>query len=183
MAHTHKKSANGKPIDGCSLMEVHQALQELSLPEDHILAICALANPPKPYEPTNKKTNKNPTAQDPRHSSSLSPISLALSSPSFLPFTSSPSKPSLNPYLSLPSSTNDTHLNNLKQNKKGKSSPLIITAPLAPCTAQQSPPSWKPSSTNNSPPTLKPCNLSPPNSTTPQIPLPASPPTASDPPG
>ena len=49
MVHTSAKAADGKPVAGRSPMEVDQALRDRSLPEAHILAICALMNsPPSP---------------------------------------------------------------------------------------------------------------------------------------
>ena len=48
------EAADGKPISGRSPEEVEQALRDSSLPEEHILAICTLAEP----SPPNQKNNK-----------------------------------------------------------------------------------------------------------------------------
>ena len=129
MAHTRAKAADGKPVAGRSPTEVDQAFHDRSLPEEHNIAICALANSPKPHE---LKKLKNPSSQDPRHSTSLSPPTLAFLNPPLSPILPYPSKPTVNPYLSYPSSTNDSHSNELKPKKENPRpstpQPLLLLA-------------------------------------------------------
>ena len=113
MAHTHAKAADENTVAGSSPTEVNQALRDRSLPEDHIITICTLANFPKPH----KKKRQIPIGLR------STPLHQPLSSyPRFLypPFLTPPPpyKPLVNPYLSSPSSTNDTHSNKLKQKKR-----------------------------------------------------------------
>ena len=103
MAHTSAKVADGKPVAGHSPMEVDQALSDRSLPEAHILDICALANFPPSPETKNKKTPNNTSANDPLFDSRPSCLNLVFTNPH--PPPTSPLLPLLKDHQALPLSS------------------------------------------------------------------------------
>ena len=181
MAHTGAKDADGKPVARHSPKEFNQALRKSSLPEDHIISICALSNSPIPRKSKNNKTNKNPSPQDPRHSASILPPTLTFPEPHISPIFPSSSKPSVNPFPPPPHQQIIPTQTNKNKNKKGKSWPLNTTAPAASLTGHCTFPSRNPSSVDISllPPKI--CDPSYHPSIIPQLPLPKSPSNTSDP--
>ena len=176
MAHTGAKDADGKPVARHSPKEFNQALRKSSLPEDHIISICALANSPNPRKSKNNKTNKNPSPQDPRHSASILPPTLTFPEPHISPIFPSSSKPSVNPFPPPPHQQIIPTQTNKNKNKKGKSWPLNTTAPAASLIGHRTFPSQNPYSSDISLLPLDPRDPLYTLSRTPHLILPKSPP-------